>query len=315
MEFSDDCLTLKLRRLEGAEEMEFQGGGILFVILKSGAGVCHCGRSQLRLGAGDVLVVDSASRGKILARDSGEMVFWFFTAECEHLFPLFSGREICLLRNVAEGFKTGKVYPVSSPLARECLQLAEEVPGQFSLGHRTQVLRIVSAILTAEFNAAHPRMAGSHPAPDHVVQVFEGLQTNELLNLSVGELARKFNCSRRHLNRLFHKHWGLSVASLRMEMRLLKAASLLADPHAKIYCVASQCGFNHVGPFNSSFKKRFGATPNRWRTEGANEENPDPALNPGRPPCPVRSNGSCPWHKSGLEDFSIAPECDSTLQH
>jgi AraC-like DNA-binding protein len=314
MEFSDDCLTLKLRRLEGGEAMEFQAGGILFVILKSGAGVCHCGRLQYRLGTGDVLVVDSACRGKILAQDGGEMVFWFFAAECEHLFPLFSGREICLLRNVAEGFKTGKVFPVSSPVARECLQLAEAVPAQFSLGHRTQVLRIVSAILTAEFNALQPRMPGALPATDHVVQMFEGLQTNELLNLSVGELARKFNCSRRHLNRLFHKHWGLPVASLRMEMRLLKAASLLADPDAKVYCVAAQCGFKHVGPFNASFKKRFGATPNQWRMGGANADNPDAALNPARPPCPMRANGLCPWHKTDLEDFCTARGCGSRLK-
>src|SRR5271154_1164354 len=205
MELSNDYLTLKLRRLKGPEQMELNGGGLLFVILKGGDGSCQCGPSLHRLGSGDVLVADSASRGKIHVSDNGEMVFWFFMAEFEHLFPLFSGREICLLQNVAEGFKTGRVYLGSSPLAKECRRLVEEIPVQFSLDHRSHVLRIVSAILTAEFKAVQPKLADFVPMRDHVLQVFERLGTNELLSLPVGELARKFNCSRRHLNRLFHQ--------------------------------------------------------------------------------------------------------------
>ncbi len=245
--------------------MGMKGRGLLFLILKCGVGVCQSGPAPQRLGSGDVLVVDSAAGGRIQARENSEMVFWFFTAEFEHLFPLFTGREICLLQNVAGGFKAGRVYAASSPLAKECLRLAEEVPVQFSLNHRSHVLRIVSAILTAEFKARQPKLAELAPMRDRVLQVFEGLRTDELLSLSVGELARKFNCSRRHLNRLFHQHFGASVAALRMEMRLLKAVSLLVDPDAKIIYVAEKCGFNHLGLFNTCFKKRFGATPSQWR--------------------------------------------------
>jgi AraC-like DNA-binding protein len=265
MELSSDHLTLRLCRLKGAEEMELYGRGLLFVILKGGKGDCYCGSLPHRLGSGDVLVVDTASRAKIQARDKGELVFWSFMAEFEHLFPLFSSREICLLQNVAQGFKTGRLYSGSIPLAKECLRLVEEVPAQFSLDHRSHVLRIVSAILTAEFKAAQPRLADFVPMRDHVVDGFERLQTNELLTLSVGELAKKFNCSRRHLNRLFHQHFGLSVAAMRMEMRLLKAVSLLVDPDAKIIYVAEKCGFNHLGLFNTCFKKRFGTSPSECR--------------------------------------------------
>jgi AraC-like DNA-binding protein len=265
MELNNDYLTLKLRRHKGSEPMDLTGRGLLFLILKGGQGACQCGASLQRLGPGAVLVVDSASRAKILARENGALIFWFFVAEFEHLFPLFSGREICLLQKVAESFKTGRVYPASSPLAKECLRLVEEVPVQFSLDHRSHVLRIVSAILTAEFKAAQPKLADLVPVRDHVLQVFERLQTNELLSLPVGELAKKFNCSRRHLNRLFHQHFGVSVAALRMEMRLLKAVSLLVDPNAKIIYVAEKCGFNHLGLFNTCFRKRFGASPGQWR--------------------------------------------------
>jgi AraC-like DNA-binding protein len=291
MELSNEYLTLKLRRLKCPEQMELNGRGLLFMILRGGEGACQCGPSLHRLGSGDVLVVDSAARGQIHVRDNGEMVFWSFVAELEHLFPLFSGREICLLQKVAEGFKAGRVYPGGSPLAKECLRLAEEVPVQFSLEHRSHVLSVVSAILSAEFKAAQPKLADFVPMGDHVLQVFERLGTNELLSLPVGELARKFNCSRRHLNRLFHQHFGVSVAALRMEMRLLKAVSLLLDPDAKIIHVAEKCRFNHLGLFNTCFKKRFGSSPSQWR-KIITEARRRPAAK-GANGCPFQGQGFC----------------------
>lgn len=274
MELSNDYLTLKLHRLKGSEETELNGRGLHFLILKGGAGACRRGGATHRLGSGDILVVDSASRSKLQVLDNSQMVYWSFTAEFEHLFPLFSSREICLLQNLAQGFKAGRVYAGSTPLAKECLRLVEEAPVQFSLDHRTHVLRIVSAILSSEFKAMQPKMAEIGPMRDHVVQTFDRLQTSEILSLSVGNLAKKFNCSRRHLNRLFHEHFGLSVAALRMEMRLLKAVSLLVDPDAKIIYVAEKCGFNHLGLFNTCFKKRFGASPSQWRKTRSTDKAP-----------------------------------------
>jgi AraC-like DNA-binding protein len=265
MELSRNYLHLKLHRLEAGDQMDLKGRGLLFLILKAGSGSCHSGPLAHRLGPGDVLVLDSASGGRFQIQDRGQTVFWFFAAEFEHLFPLFTASEICLLRNVAEGFKAGKVYLGGSPLAKDCLRLVDEVPAQFSLDHRSHVLRIVSAILTAEFKSARPKLGDLVPMRDQVLQLFEQLQTDDLLCLSVGNLAKKFSCSRRHLNRLFHQYFGLSVAALRMEMRLLKAVSLLSEPDAKIIHVAEKCGFNHLGLFNTCFKKRFGTSPSQLR--------------------------------------------------
>jgi AraC-like DNA-binding protein len=128
-----------------------------------------------------------------------------------------------------------------------------------------------------------------------MVQVFEKLTASELINLSVGELADRFSCSRRHLNRLFHQHFGVSVAALRMEMRMLKAISLLRDADVKIINVADQCGFNHLGLFNTCFKRRFGTSPGQWRKSKmgsvANNQERKPA---NKPVCPLLADGSCP---------------------
>ena len=140
-----------------------------------------------------------------------------------------------------------------------------------------------------------------------MIQVFEKLSTDEILSLSVGELADKFGCSRRHLNRLFHQHFGFSVAALRMEMRLLKAVSLLRDPDAKVINVADACGFNHLGLFNTCFKRRFGASPGQYRKMKVPAAT-HPAVGSGsEASCPLHVNGLCPW-AGGPGNVHAAPE-------
>ena len=225
-----------------------------------------------RLLAGDILVLDGAVRGKLSVADHDEVVFWNFSVCGEHLYPLFASQEICLLQSVLDEFKPVKLYPASSALARECHRLLEDVAPQFNLDHRSQLLRVAAAILSAEFRNVHSHRVGFIRVEEHMMQVFEKLSAWELLNLSVGELADRFGCSRRHLNRLFHHHFGVSVATLRMEMRLSKAVSLLRDPDSKIIRVAEECGFNHLGLFNTCFKRRFGTSPGQWRKAAAQAE-------------------------------------------
>ena len=129
----------------------------------------------------------------------------------------------------------------------------------------------------------------------HMVQVFEQMPGSEMLNLSVTEIADKFGCSTRHLNRLFHEYFGLSIAALRMEIRLLTAVSLLRDPDAEITNVASHCGFNHLGLFSTCFKRRFRLAPGEWRRACADPCDPPENLLAGDPNCRLQSIGLCPW--------------------
>jgi len=298
--FSQEHLTLRLVRLKPSEKWIHRANGLSFVFPKGGGGKYVSKAVSQCLVPGDVLVLNRTQEGEggLCADERSEMVFWFFAANFEHLFPLFAGNEIRLLQNVIEGFKGTKLYGASSPLAGECHRLLAEVPPQFNLDHRSQLLRVVAAILDMEFKTAQPYRVGFVRAEEHMIQVFEKLSANELLSLSVGELAARFGCSKRHLNRLFHQHFGFSVAAMRMEMRLLKAASLLRDPDTKVINVAEQSGFNHLGLFNTCFKRRFGASPGQWRKMSAQAEARSVRPVNDRLACPLRSNGLCPWTRN-----------------
>jgi len=286
---------LGLVRLKTPEIMERSAEGLFFLFSKGGVGKFTSKAASHRLLPGDILVFEGAAGSKLEVFDGkGEFLFWNFSVSFENLLPLFNSGEISLLHNITEGFKATKIYAASSPMATECHRLLGLVPPQFNLDHRGQLIRIAATILSAEFKEGHSQRSGYVRTEDHMVQVFEKLSASELINLSVGELADKFSCSRRHLNRLFHQHFGVSVAALRMEMRLLKAISLLRDPDIKIINVAEQCGFNHLGLFNTCFKRRFGNSPGQWHKGPAQAVAATAKKVEKKPICPLHTTGLCP---------------------
>ena len=290
----DNHLTLRLVRLQGTDKWRPAPSGLSFLFFRCGSGTYFAQAVKQRLKQGDVLVLNGLAGGEIGGTDAGELAFSCFSASVEYMYPLFSVSEISLMQGVIESFRGIKFHPVGSPIAAECQRLVGCAPPQLNLDHRSHLLGVVAAVLRDEFKALqlHRHRTGFVSIEEHLLQVFEKLSANDLLNLSAVELADKFGCSRRHLNRLFHQHFGFSVAGLRMEMRMLKAVSLLREPAAKVINVAEQCGFNHLGLFNKCFKRRFGSSPGQWRTLSAQAA--------GSPPTDVADHGQCPLHSNGL---------------
>jgi len=295
----EDHFKLRLVRLQPSELWANQSQNedeFTFVFIKGGIAKYLFPNATQRVVPGNILVFSKHSVGKLCAEDKSECVFATFSVLFEHLFPLFASNEIGLLHNVMNNFKAGRIFMPSSGVAVECQPILEIAYTQPRLQQRSQLLRIVAAILADEFKNVHTQRSGMGWAEDHMIQVFEKLSSSELLKLSVDELAAKFSCSRRHLNRLFHQHFGLSITALRMEIRLLKAVSLLRNPREKVINVAEQCGFNHLGLFNTCFKKRYGTSPGQWRKLALGGNDGSSARKAeGKPSCPLHANGLCPW--------------------
>jgi AraC-like DNA-binding protein len=264
---AEEQLKLHLLRLRGSDHWAHHQEGLAFVFPKEGRGKYAVGRVTIPLGPGDVLVSNAGKEGRIVAADSKGTSFLSFCMQLEHLFPLFSAEEVSLLDAVAERLAQPKRLPASTPLAKQCHQIILGVPTEYNLEHRTQLLQLATRVLADEFEAARLQRMGGAPAKDKVSQVLSRLSAEELLRYSVEELAERLNCSRRHLSRLFQQRFGFSVAALRMELRMMKAVTLLRNPDAKVLIIAEQCGFNHLGLFNTCFKKRFGLTPTQWRQQ------------------------------------------------
>jgi len=163
------------------------------------------------------------------------------------------------------------------------------------LEHRLHVLSAVAAIFCDEFAATRAQAADSVALERRLAPVLDRLALDEFLELTAPQLAVKFNCGRRHLNRLFHHYSGLSISALRVEVRLVKAVSLLRDPTVKVVEVAGQCGFSHLGYFNACFRRRFGVTPGQWRENLVDMKASSSRGIDTSPECRLHANGLCPW--------------------
>jgi AraC-like DNA-binding protein len=304
--FSADHLSLKLLRLRADEEWTSPGIGFSFLFPRSGAGKYLVGPLTHRLNAGDVLVVNGDPKGRVGVKGGGELSLWLFSVEFGHLYPLFASRELALLPGIAEKLKRARFFGASTAEAQECHQLLAQAPPRLDFEHRTHLLRVAATLLSGEIKAAQAIRERQGGPDERVAEVLDRLSAGDLLNLSVEDLAQKFGFCRRHLNRLFHQYFGLSVGRLRMEMRMLKALTLLRDPNAKVINVAEECGFNHLGLFNASFRHRFGTSPGQWRNQGREVEPGLADSSLGHQLCALRTAGFCPL---GSGQVAAAAEC------
>lgn len=247
--------------------------GLLFLFPQRGVGSFLAGSVAQPLKAGDVLFQSGAAGITFSAAARCEMDFSYFVVNPEQLAFIFAGQEIGFLQKLLDFTKRFRLIPASSAFAAECHQLLDHTPPRFNLAHRSHLLSVAGAILSDEFENAPPEQHGFMGTAERLTQKLRGMSVEEILSLSGEELATRFSCSRRHLNRLFNDYFGFPVGVLRMEMRLVKAASLLRNSDAKVINIAEQSGFNHLGLFNSCFKRRFGASPTRWRKAQAANSN------------------------------------------
>ena len=290
-------LTLQVGSIASSEGWPCEGEGLFLIFVESGRGQVTAFSNQSSLAPGDLLVVSGRSAAKLAVHPSAAgapLAFRWFTVSADSLFPLFSPGEVSFIQNIVQGFRAPKIYSASQPAASQCHSLIRQAAEKQDLIHRSHLLQVVALLLSAEFWSWKQKQTSlGDSADDHTLQVFGQLSSDELLTMSVDELAAKFGCSRRHLSRLFHQKFGVSVAALRMEVRLLKASSILRDPRVKIINVAEQCGFNHLGLFNTCFKRRFGQTPGMWRNT-LREQSQLAGKSKDTEQCPLKTSGICP---------------------
>jgi AraC-like DNA-binding protein len=83
-------------------------------------------------------------------------------------------------------------------------------------------------------------------------------------DFSAQKLATEAGLSERYVNELLYEA-GASFTARLNELRIRKAADLLARKPGRISDIAFECGFNDLSYFNRCFRRRFGLTPTAAR--------------------------------------------------
>jgi AraC-like DNA-binding protein len=262
---SDDHLVFSMVRLAPDAEWSNTPSGWRFLLVKQGQALYEVRRVTQRIATGDVLVLHETANGTLRGLPPAEFVACHFRFRPEQLVGLLTLSERRAIDQIAEQQQGLRVYPSKSPFARQFNQLSEQVAVPGTLAHRCLVLQVVATLLNEETQFLRRLPNPAAHVGERIREVVAQLSETQLQHLSVEDLARRCGCGRRHLSRILREYFGCSFLSLKMELRLEKAAALLRSTDDKVINIAMDCGFNHLGLFSARFKRRFGANPSEWR--------------------------------------------------
>ena len=90
-------------------------------------------------------------------------------------------------------------------------------------------------------------------------------ETNISQNPSADELADRLHISRRHLNRVLQKTYGMSFREKLYRARMDRAAWLLRHTDKSVSAIAGEVGYTYDSAFRQAFYRQFIMTPMEYR--------------------------------------------------
>jgi AraC-like DNA-binding protein len=233
--------------------------------MAEGFGYCLWLGSAQEMKTGDLMISGPNLEVTLRASQLGQARIDFFRVVPQRLNGLITVVEWRQLEGVAgQGIPRVIHFAASEAPARKFARLAA-LPERDSLPVRSALVQLWA---TCVGEVLHP-VGGPAVHKKNLEAAFRRfigkMSEQDLTSSTLADLAAQLNCSERHLSRLFRAEFGMSLREKQTELSLQRASQLLADPGITIRKVAHEMGFQHVGLFNSSFKKRFGVTPKEWR--------------------------------------------------
>ncbi len=162
--------------------------------------------------------------------------------------------------------------PIIKPLQEELLltlftRLIDSVKD--NLPALQQVMAgIVSQIFGLLYSAQQARLTGQPQSVSAIQQVVEAMQDDLARNPDLPRLAVQLGMSYTWLRRTFSQHTGLSPHQYLLELRLVRARSLLSHTPLTVKEIARRIGFDDEHYFCRLFQRKTGLTPSSWRRNG-----------------------------------------------
>jgi len=233
-----------------------------------GAGYWLAEVHSIMLEPGDALLVPAPMAGRLRASRLSNLtvgIWCHAETELRALLATRPGGQAGAVPGVES--RTAVHFSATSP---EAIELTTLVTQQHRGSRGAAVSRRVLEWLMRRIDPAHvPVPIGTRATAGNarLRAWLATLEREELGSLSVVELARRFGCSGRHLSRLFHLEFGMSVRQRQIAIRMEVARELLRDDRLRIIEVALGCGYRNLGLFNAAFKTAHGVTPSQWRRQ------------------------------------------------
>lgn len=125
-----------------------------------------------------------------------------------------------------------------------------------------KIRNIYNAALNAEECYRLPEVAG---ISGNFKELIEYLENNYMLQMKMGDVAKRFNISESYCTQLCQKYYQMGYSRILTKIRMENALRLLKNEKLEIKEIAVLAGFDDYAYFNRKFKKYFNMTPNQMR--------------------------------------------------
>lgn len=188
--------------------------------------------------------------------EGGEVISYFWIH--------FSGRLAGSLLEQCLPIGEGRMdFPVSQDDVRIITQMIEEINRKI-VGYQMKLMSLFIELLT---NMSR-RMAADRKNLQNYMRLQKAIRSMEQAsyrNFSVKEFAQMCNMSENHFAHVFKEVTGKAPMQYRDDLRMEKAAALLAHTDMPVSGVAEYVGFEDALYFSRRFKKYFKVSPTKYR--------------------------------------------------
>lgn len=125
--------------------------------------------------------------------------------------------------------------------------------------------QLLRAHLLWTFGALGATPAADDGEDDALAQLRDRILAQPAAPLRLTTEARRLGLSPRHLNRRFAALTGQPLHRYLVEQRLAHAAQSLLRSDLSVAAVGRSIGYDEASSFSRLFRRRFGASPQRWR--------------------------------------------------
>lgn len=106
-----------------------------------------------------------------------------------------------------------------------------------------------------------------HKERNPMTEIVKYIEQNYPSDLSLQEVAGKFQVSREYVSRRFKQEYGINFSDYIVSVRIEKAKLLMQNPGLKLALISEMVGFHDVKYFSKVFKKHTGHSPKDYRDQ------------------------------------------------
>lgn len=107
---------------------------------------------------------------------------------------------------------------------------------------------------------------------DYVETALNYIETSYMQDINVEKIAAQLNLARSYFTTVFRRRIGIAPGQYLMNLRLEKAAELMAVQGKTPSVAAASVGYPDLYHFSKAFKKKYGVSPRKYRSMASNAE-------------------------------------------